>query len=65
MFSNLFIFKIGKEEQKVIADEIININKKYIDDIFKMVFTEKYKFLFINVNEQRFFDGFDELLIEE
>lgn len=65
LFSNLFIFKIGKEEQKLITDEIIQVNKKYIDDIFKMVFNEKYKFLFINVNEQRFFDGWNELIINE
>jgi hypothetical protein len=30
-----------------------------------MVFSEKYKYLFINVPTQRLFDGFDEILIEE
>jgi len=64
MFSNVFIFKVSKEEMKTISEEIIESKKKYIDEICKTVFDDKYKYLFLNVESQRLFDCWDEMIIE-
>lgn len=63
MFSNVFIFKVSKEEMKTISEEIIESKKKYIDEICKTVFDDKYKYLFLNVESQRLFDCWDEIII--
>jgi tyrosyl-tRNA synthetase len=65
LFSNIFCFRVSKNELQNIFDEVVESKSKYINDISKMVFDEKYKYLFINVPSQRLFDGFDEILIEE
>lgn len=65
LFSNIFCFKCAKNELKQIFDEVIEGKDKYINDISKTVFNEPYKYLFINTNSQRLFDGFDELIIDE
>lgn len=64
MFSNVFIFKVSKEEMKTITKEIIESKEKYMDDICQIVFNEKYKFLFCNVESQRLFDCWNEIIIE-
>lgn len=64
LFSNIFCFKCAKNELKMIFEEVIEGKEKYINDISKIVFNEPYKWLFINTNSQRLFDGFDELLFE-
>jgi hypothetical protein len=46
-------------------DEVVESKAKYMNDIAKIVFDEPYKYLFINVNTQRLFDGFDELIFDE
>ena len=48
LFSNCFIFRCSKKEMETIADELIETSKDYIHDIVKIVFDEKYNFLFIN-----------------
>jgi hypothetical protein len=48
-----------------IFEEAIESKKKYRDEICKLVYNEPYKYLFVNLNSQRFFDGFNELLIDE
>jgi len=65
LFSNIFCFKCAKQELKVLFDEVIEGKEKYINDISKLVFSEPYKWLFINTNSQRLFDGFDEIVIED
>jgi hypothetical protein len=65
LFNNIFCFRVNKNELDNIFDEVVESKSKYINDISKMVFSEKYKYLFINVPTQRLFDGFDEILIEE
>tara|TARA_R100000700_G_C3138129_1_gene120834 strand:- start:127 stop:843 length:717 start_codon:yes stop_codon:yes gene_type:complete len=63
LFSNLFIFKVSIDELRTIAGEMIASKKKYIDEIYDIVFTRPYKFLFINTDTQRLFDDFDEIII--
>lgn len=65
LFSNIFCFRVSKQELATIFDEVVESKAKYMNDIAKMVFNEPYKYLFINVNSQRLFDGFDELMFDE
>jgi len=65
LFSNIFCFRVAKQELQSIFDEVVESKAKYMNEISKMVFDKPYKYLFINVNSQRLFDGFDELLFEE
>jgi hypothetical protein len=64
LFSNLFIFRVSKKEMESIFDEIIETHKSFIPDITKLVFDEKYKYLFLNTDSQRLFSGFDEIIID-
>jgi len=65
LFSNIFCFRVAKQELESIFDEVVESKAKYMTEISKMVFNKPYKYLFINVNSQRLFDGFDELIFEE
>jgi len=65
LFSNIFCFRVSKQELSTIMDEVVESKAKYMNDIAKIVFDEPYKYLFINVNTQRLFDGFDELIFDE
>jgi hypothetical protein len=65
LFSNIFIFKVSKEEMKTIFEEVVEGKEKYRDEISKLVYNEPFKYLFINPNSQRLFDGFNEILIED
>ena len=65
LFSNIFCFRVSKQELSTIMDEVVESKAKYMNDIAKIVFDEPHKYLFINVNTQRLFDGFDELIFDE
>lgn len=65
LFSNIFCFRVSKQELQNIFDEVVESKSKYINDISRLVFDEKYKYLFINVPTQRLFDGFNEIIINE
>lgn len=65
LFSNIFCFRVSKQELATIFDEVVESKSKYMNDIAKMVFDQPYKYLFINVNSQRLFDGFNELIFNE
>jgi len=65
IYSNLFIFKCSKMELKLVFEELIEAKEKYMIQISNAVYTEPYKYLFVNVPTQRLFSGFDELLIKE
>ena len=65
LFSNIFCFRVSKQELTNIMDEVVESKAKYMNDIAKIVFDEPYKYLFINVNTQRLFDGWDELIFDE
>jgi len=65
LFSNCFIFRCSKKEMETIADELIETSKDYINDIVKIVYNEKYNFMFINTDTQRLFRNWDEIIIDE
>lgn len=65
LWSNIFIFKVSKNEMSNVWQEIIEHADEFMQPIMKMVYNQPYKFLFINTDSQRMFDGWDEILIED
>jgi hypothetical protein len=65
IFNNLFIFKTSKMELETIFDEQIEINKKYVLPISKLVYDKPYNFLFINTDLQTLFKNWDKIILDE
>jgi len=63
MFSNIFIFKVGHNEMTNLFEEIVESNKirKLQPTIMKLVYNKPYQYLFINLDQQAFFKGFDRI----
>ena len=65
LFTNLFIFKVSKNEMETIINEIIDVHKDNINEIIKIVFDEKYNFLFINSDSNKLFKNWDEIIFSD
>jgi hypothetical protein len=63
LFSNLFIFRVSKNELDLIFQEVIEHKKEDILSISKLVFDKPFQYLFVNTESQRLFKGFDEIII--
>lgn len=64
LFSNVFIFKVTKNECEDMFEELVNItHKKNIPLICNEVFDKQYNFLFINIESQKMYKNFDELIL--
>lgn len=63
LFSSIFIFKLSKKEFETLWDETIELSKDYMLPIMRMVFSQPYKFLFIDTDTQQFYNGWDEIII--
>ena len=64
LFTNIFVFKVSKNEMEQIFDEVVELKKEYILPRMKLTYDKPHQYLFINTDSQRLFKGFDEILIE-
>tara|TARA_R100001163_G_C5057916_1_gene194472 strand:- start:1237 stop:1968 length:732 start_codon:yes stop_codon:yes gene_type:complete len=64
LFSNIFVFRVNKNELKTIFDETIEDPELNVlaPNISKLVYDKPYNFMFINTDTQRIFKNFDELI---
>jgi ribosomal protein L10 len=65
LWSNIFVFKVSKNEMANIWDEVIEMDMDYMKPIMKLVYDKPYEYLFLNTDSQRMFKGFDEILVDE
>ena len=65
LFSNIFIFRVSKNELYNVFDELVETKKDHVGEIIKIVYDKPHKYLFVNVNSQRMFSGFDELILPQ
>jgi hypothetical protein len=67
LIDNLFIFRCSKQTIETIFEELLEqYNKKdIIKNITKLVYDQPHNYLFVNVENQRLFKNFDEMLIAE
>ena len=63
LFSNMFIFKCSKNEMNNVFEEVVEDDniKKLLPSIMKVVYDKPYQFLFINLDNQKFYKGFDRI----
>lgn len=62
--TDLFVFKVNKNEMKNIFDEQVEMFKDKFDLILNKIFKKPHSHLYINSNSQRFFDNWDEIICE-
>ncbi len=62
IITNVVMFKMNKTQTEKIFDEVVEGGKDMFEEVRDLVFSEPYKWLFINVASQRIFDGFDEIV---
>ena len=65
LFSNIFVFRVSKNELNAIFEEVIEQKKETVHEIAKLVFDKPFEYLFINTDSQRLFKGFDEIIIAD
>jgi GTPase SAR1 family protein len=62
--TDLFVFKVNKNEMKNIFDEQIELYKDKFEQILNKIYKKPHSHLYINSGSQRFFDNWDELICE-
>lgn len=63
IINNIFLFKLGKIQQKKIFDEVFEDHKDKYDEINNIVYNEPYNFLFLNIGSQDIYKNFDQIII--
>jgi len=63
--TNLFMFKPSKKEMELLFTELVESRKEMFMDIMRYAYKDSHNFLFININSQRMFANWDELIIKE
>jgi KaiC/GvpD/RAD55 family RecA-like ATPase len=64
LFTNIFMFKPSKKEFEILFDENFEQKKDHALDIMKYVYKEPHDWLMLNVDTQRMFKKFDEIIIK-
>jgi len=65
LWTNIFVFKVSKNEMANIWEEIIEHPVEYMKDVMKIVYDKPYQFMFLNTDSQRMFKNWDEILFED
>lgn len=64
LVSNLFIYKPSKVEFEILFSELFDSKKELADKIMRFVFNEPHVYLMMNIESQRMFKGFDEIIFK-
>jgi hypothetical protein len=65
LFSNVVLFKTAKSEFEKVMEELLEQKKDIIPELMRLVYDKKHSWLFINIDSQRLFKKFDEIIIKE
>lgn len=65
LFSNVFMFKPSKVEFENLFDELFETKKDGAMDVMRFVYDKPHQYLMMNVDSQRMYKGFDELILKE
>ena len=65
LVTNVFMFKPSKMEFETLFHELFEQYKDLTLEIMKHVFTEPHKYLMLNVDSQKMYVGFDEIIINK
>jgi len=61
MTSDLIFFKLGKNENKILYDELIDISKDKYAELCKFCFRSKHDCIMVNLNEMEFYRNFNKI----
>jgi KaiC/GvpD/RAD55 family RecA-like ATPase len=64
LFTNVFMFKPSKKEFEVLFEELFEQKKDYALDIMKYAFKEPHDYIMLNVDSQKMYKMFDEIIIK-
>lgn len=62
--TDLFVFKVNKNEMQNIFNEQIELYKDKFENIINNLYKQDHSFLYINSGSQRFFDNWNEIICE-
>lgn len=62
IFTNIIMFKPSKVEFQNLFDELFETKKDLAIDVMKLVYDKKHEYLFLNVETQKMYKNFDEIL---
>lgn len=65
LFTNIIIFKPSKTEFENLMIEMFEMHKDIALDLMKEIYTDPHDYLFLNVDSQRMYKNFDEIIIPE
>ena len=63
LLNNIFLFKPSKVEFENLFDELFETNKDLAIDIMNIGYEKPHDYLMLNVDTQRIYKGFDEIII--
>ena len=63
LYTNVFMFKPSKKEFEVLFEELFEQKKDYALEIMKYVYQKPHDWLMLNVDSQRMYKMFDEVII--
>jgi AAA15 family ATPase/GTPase len=65
IFTNLIMFKPSKVEFQNLFDELFETKKDLAIDIMNMTYDVPHQYLFLNIESQRLYKNFDEIIIHD
>lgn len=63
LFTNIFIFKPAKVEFENLFNELFETAKDQTMDIMRLVYDKPHQYLMLNIEHQKLYKGFDEIII--
>ena len=63
--SNLIMFKPSKKEMENVFEELIQSKKNLFDKIMNVCYDKPHNFMFVNMDSQRIYKNWDEILIND
>jgi hypothetical protein len=65
LFTNIFIYKPSKVEFENLFDELFETKKDLAHDIMNFVYDKPHQYLMLNIESQRMYRGFDEIIVKK
>ena len=65
LYNNVIMFKPSKVEFEILFDELFETKKYLAGDIMNLVYDEPHQYLMLNVDQQKMYKKFDEIIINK
>ncbi len=65
LFTNVFMFKPSKVEFELLFEELFETKKHLAQEIMHVTYDKPHQYLMLNVESQRMYKGFDELILPD